>query len=151
MNGARLIKSSLRLLVRFKLRSFFMSIGVALGVATLIAGTSVGAGAAQKISDSIDQMFGPGTILIASAQLKMADLEAIAEQMDQVVAYAPNLMLGEKVVQFRGTSDQATITGVTANSDYVWNRSVIDGRFITDRDVDRVERVALLGTKMKEE
>ena len=79
MNGTRLIKNSLRLLVRFKLRSFFMSIGVALGVATLIAGTSVGGGAAQKISDSIDQMFGPGTILIGSAQLKMADLEAFVQ------------------------------------------------------------------------
>ncbi len=46
MNGTRLIQSSLRNLVRFKLRSFFMSIGVALGVATLIAGSSVGGGAA---------------------------------------------------------------------------------------------------------
>ena len=54
MNGKRLIQSSLHTLVRFKLRSFFMSIGVALGVATLIAGSSVGGGAAQKISAQIE-------------------------------------------------------------------------------------------------
>jgi hypothetical protein len=51
MNEIRLIQSSFRNLARFKLRSFFMSIGVAVGVATLIAGNSLGGGAAQKISD----------------------------------------------------------------------------------------------------
>ena len=150
MNGSRLVKSSLRNLTRFKLRSFFMSIGVALGVATLIAGNSVGGGAAQKISDQIDQMFGPGTILIGSAELKLPDLEAIADQMDQVVAYAPRLMLGEKGIQYSGTSEQAAISGLSANADYVWNRSVIDGRYISDRDVDRADRIALLGTKISE-
>jgi putative ABC transport system permease protein len=150
MNGLRLIQSSLRTLNRFKLRSFFMSIGVALGVATLIAGSSVGGGAAQKISAQIDQMFGPGTILIGSAELKLPDLRFVAEQMDQVVAYAPRLSLSEMAIEYRGTSEQAGVSGYSANSDYVWNRSVIDGRFISDRDVDRAERVALLGTRMKE-
>jgi len=150
MNGIRLIQSSLRILVRFKLRSFFMSIGVAIGVATLIAGSSVGGGAAQKISDQIDQMFGPGTILLASAELKLPDLEAVAEEMDQVIAYAPRLSLSEMGIQYMGTSEQAAVSGFSANGDYVWNRGVIDGRYISDRDVDRADRVALLGTKLKD-
>jgi len=127
-----------------------MSIGVALGVATLIAGNSVGGGAAQKISDQIDQMFGPGTILIGSAELKLPDLEAVAEEMDQVVAYAPRLSLSEMGIQYMGTSEQAAVSGFSANGDYVWNRGVIDGRYISDRDVDRALRVALLGTKLKD-
>jgi putative ABC transport system permease protein len=150
MNGTRLIQSSLRNLVRFKLRSFFMSIGVALGVATLIAGSSVGGGAAEKISAQIDQMFGPGTILIGSAELKLPDLEAIADEMDQVVAYAPRLSLSEMGIQYMGTSEQAAVSGFSANGEYVWNRSVIDGRYISERDVDRASRVALLGTKLKD-
>ena len=150
MNEIRLIQSSLRNLGRFKLRSFFMGIGVAVGVATLIAGNSVGGGAAQKISDQIDRMFGPGTLLIGSAELKLADLRAVAEQMDQVVTYAPRLMMGEKAIQYAGTNEQAGVSGFSANADYVWNRSVIDGRYISQRDVDRAERVALIGTKLKE-
>ena len=150
MNKIRLIRSSLCNLGRFKLRSFFMGIGVAVGVATLIAGNSVGGGAAQKISDQIDRMFGPGTLLIGSAELKLPDLQAIAEQMDQVVAYAPRLMMGEKGIQYAGTNEQASVSGFSANADYVWNRSVIDGRYISNRDVDRAERVALIGTKLKE-
>jgi len=145
-----MIQSSLRNLVRFKLRSFFMSIGVALGVATLIAGSSVGGGAAEKISAQIDQMFGPGTILIGSAELKLPDLEAVADEMDQVVAYAPRLSLSEMGIQYMGTSEQAAVSGFSANGEYVWNRSVIDGRYISERDVDRASRVALLGTKLKD-
>lgn len=151
MNGTRLIQNSFRILFRFKLRSFFMSIGVAVGVATLIAGSSVGGGAARKISDQIDQMFGPGTILIGSAELKLPDLQAVAEEMEQVVAYAPRLMMGEKSVQFMGTSQQAAVSGFSANAEYVWNRSVIDGRYISERDVDRAERIALIGTKLKDD
>jgi putative ABC transport system permease protein len=150
MNEIRLIQSSFRNLARFKLRSFFMSIGVAVGVATLIAGNSLGGGAAQKISDQIDRMFGPGTLLIGSVELKLPDLQAVAEQMDQVVAYAPRLMMGEKGIQYAGTNEQAGVSGFSANADYVWNRSVIDGRYISNRDVDRAERVALIGTKLKE-
>jgi len=150
MKGLRLVQSSMKNLVRFKMRSFFMSIGVAVGVATLIAGSSVGTGAAQKIAAQIDQMFGPGTILIGSAELKLADLQFVAEQMDQVVAYAPRLSLSEMAIEYGGESEQAGVSGYSANSDYVWNRSVIDGRFISDRDVDRAARIALLGTRMKE-
>ncbi|MDH3847008.1 MAG: ABC transporter permease [Gammaproteobacteria bacterium] len=150
MNPTRLIRSSLKNLVRFKMRSFFMSVGVAVGVATLIAGSSVGNGAAQKISAQIDQMFGPGTILIGSAELKLPDLAAVAEEMDQVVAFAPRLSLSPMAIDFMGTSEQAAVSGFSANADYVWNRSVIDGRYFSDRDVDRAERVALIGTKLKD-
>ena len=127
-----------------------MSIGVALGVATLIAGSSVGGGAAEKISAQIDQMFGPGTILIGSAELRLPDLEAVADEMDQVVAYAPRLSLSEMGIQYMGTSEQAAVSGFSANGEYVWNRSVIDGRYISERDVDRASRVALLGAKLKD-
>jgi putative ABC transport system permease protein len=150
MNSTRLIRSSLKNLVRFKMRSFFMSVGVAVGVATLIAGSSVGNGATQKISAQIDQMFGPGTILIGSAELKLPDLAAVADEMDQVFAFAPRLSLSPMAIDFMGTSEQAAVSGFSANADYVWNRSVIDGRFFSDRDVDRAERVALIGTKLKD-
>jgi putative ABC transport system permease protein len=150
MNGFRMLRSSFKNLIRFKLRSFFMSIGVAIGVATLIAGSSIGTGAAQKISAQIDRMFGPGTILIGAAQLKLADLEFIAEQMDQVVDFAPRISLSEMAIEFGGESEPASVTGYSANSDYVWNRSVIDGRYFSERDVDRADRVALIGTRMTE-
>ena len=45
MNWKLLIAGSLKMMSRYKLRTFFMSLGVMLGVATLIAGRSFGTGA----------------------------------------------------------------------------------------------------------
>jgi len=151
MNWKLLLNSSLRNLGRFKLRSFFMSIGVILGVATLIVGSTLGTGAAEKIGDQIDQMFGPGTIYIASYELKEADLQAVADELDQVVAYAPRMMLGENEISSASRSSQAGVAGYSENADFVWNRSVTDGRFFVGRDIERAARVALIGNKLRDE
>jgi putative ABC transport system permease protein len=151
MNYQRLLTSSLRNLARFKLRSFFMSIGVILGVATLIVGSTLGNGAEQKISDQINQMFGPGTIFVASSELKAPDLEAVADELDQVIDYGPRMMLGEKEISSAGISTQAGVAGYSANAEYVWNRSVTDGRFFSEADIDRAARVALIGNKLEAE
>ncbi len=151
MNWGLLLGSSLRNLRRFKLRSFFMSIGVAIGVATLIAGASAGSGAAQKITAQIDKIFGPGTIVIASRELKFADLQAVADDMEQVVAWAPRQSIGEQEIAYLGENRLAAVTGHSENADYVWNRGVVDGRFFSDDDVERAARVALIGTSLKQE
>ena len=140
MNYQRLMSGSLRNLARFKLRSFFMSIGVILGVATLVVGSTLGSGAEQKITDQINRMFGPGTIFVASNELKMADLDAIEDRVDQVTAVGPRMMLGEKEISYAGAGARAGVAGYTANAEYVWNRTVTDGRFFKDSDVDRVAR-----------
>jgi putative ABC transport system permease protein len=149
MNWKLLISSSLRNLVRFKLRSFFMSIGIVLGVATLIVGNTLGAGAAEKIGDQINQMFGPGTIFIASAELKQPDLQAVEDELDQVIAAAPRMMMGELEVSSAAANAQAGVAGYSDNADYVWNRSVTDGRFFDKRDIDQASRVALIGDKLE--
>ena len=149
MNWSLLINSSVRNLARFKLRSFFMSIGVVLGVATLTVGSTLGSGAEQKITDQIDQMFGPGTIYIASSELKEPDLQAVADEFDHVIAFAPRMMLGEKEVSAAGASSQAGVAGYSENAEFVWNRSVTDGRFFDRKDIARASRVALIGDKLQ--
>jgi putative ABC transport system permease protein len=151
MNRALLFAGSIRNLNRFRLRSFLMGIGVALGVATLIAGSSIGRGAEKLLTDQINQMFGPGTILLLSAELKDADLQAIDDQMEQVIAWSPRLSMGEKEVSFLGESRQAAISGHSENAEYVWNRSVVDGRFFDKSDISRAARVALIGTDLADE
>ena len=47
MNRKLLLQSSLRIMLRNKLRTMFMSIGVMIGVGTLIAGQSLGSPTAQ--------------------------------------------------------------------------------------------------------
>ena len=91
MNRRLLLVGSLRTLSRYRLRTFLMSIGVAVGVASLVAGRSLGTSAEQQIMGKVNRMFGPGTMLIFShsrngtgAPLKLADLETIGKRLDEV-------------------------------------------------------------------
>ncbi len=147
MNWKLLIIGSLRMMWRFRMRTAFMSIGVALGVAVLIAGRSLGSGAEQQLNERIDLMFGPGTILIFS-RLDFEDMAAIDERVEQIVAWDPRLMLGEIEVSSAGTNRQAAVFGQSERGDYVWNRGVVEGRYLSSEDVSSTARVALIGTKM---
>ena len=147
MNWKLLITGSLRMMLRFRLRTAFMSMGVALGVAVLIAGRSLGTGAEQQLSERIDLMFGPGTILIFS-KLDFDDMEAIDTQVDRILAWDPRLTMGEIEVSSAGVNRQAAVFGQSERGDYVWNRSVVEGRYLSSEDISSTARVAMIGTKM---
>jgi putative ABC transport system permease protein len=134
MNWKLLITGSLRMMVRFRMRTLFMSFGVALGVAVLIAGRSLGTGAEQQLNERIDLMFGPGTILIFS-RLDFDDMAVVDEQVDRVLSWDPRLMLGEIEVSNGGVNRQAAVFGV-------------EGRYLSAEDLSSNARVAMIGTKM---
>jgi putative ABC transport system permease protein len=147
MNWKLLITGSLRMMARFRMRTLFMSFGVALGVAVLIAGRSLGTGAEQQLNERIDLMFGPGTILIFS-RLDFDDMAVVDEQVDRVLSWDPRLMLGEIEVSNGGVNRQAAVFGQSERGDYVWNRGVVEGRYLSAEDLSSNARVAMIGTKM---
>ena len=51
MNKRLLLAGSLRTLTRYKLRTFFMSLGIVVGVASLVVMRSMGTGAQDEILD----------------------------------------------------------------------------------------------------
>jgi putative ABC transport system permease protein len=139
MNWKLLITGSLRMMVRFRMRTLFMSFGVALGVAVLIAGRSLGTGAEQQLNERIDLMFGPGTILIFS-RLDFDDMAVVDEQVDRVLSWDPRLMLGEIEVSNGGVNRQAAVFGQSERGD--------EGRYLSAEDLSSNARVAMIGTKM---
>ncbi len=150
MNRRLLLNSSLRIMSRNKLRTFFMSIGVAVGVATLIAGQSLSTGASMQIGERMDKMFGPGTIHLFSGTLTYEDLEAVEDQMEQVIATSPRSGGGESEISYQGVNRQAAVFGHTDKAEFVWGRDVINGRFFTANDINKTARVALIGTRLAE-
>ena len=114
MNWKLLISGSLRMMLRFKMRTLFMSIGVALGVAVLIAGRSLGIGAEQQLNERIDLLFGPGTILLVSS-LDFEDMEAIKAQVPGIVAFDPVLNLGELDISGGGVNRNFTVRRIASH------------------------------------
>jgi putative ABC transport system permease protein len=150
MNRKLLLQSSLRIMLRNKLRTLFMSFGVMIGVATLIAGQSLGSGAETELKQRVNKMFSPGSIMLVSQTLSNADIESIEQQMDQIVASSPRFGGAESEISFAGTVRKAAVYGHTVEGESVWNRSVTEGRFFSSSDMSRKSRVALIGHRLSE-
>ena len=150
MNRKLLLKNSLRIMLRNKLRTLFMSIGVMIGVGTLIAGQSLGSGAEKQLNQRMNKVFSPGSIMLVSRTLTYADVEAIEQQMEQVVASAARFGGGESDISYQGVTRKTAVFGHTVEGEVVWNRGVIEGRYFTNNDMSKTARVALIGHRLSE-
>jgi putative ABC transport system permease protein len=150
MNRKLLLKSSLRIMLRNKLRTLFMSIGVMIGVGTLIAGQSLGSGAEKQLNQRVNKIFSPGSIMLVSQTLTYGDVEAIEDQMEQIVASAARYGGGESEISYQGVKRKTAVFGHTVEGEAVWNRGVVEGRFFTSSDMSKTARVALVGHRLSE-
>lgn len=147
-----------------KLRSGLTMLGIIIGNASVIAMVSVGQGAQRFVNQQFQSLgtnllfVVPGvergsqaaTIapnsLVLSNSLVLADAEAIKEQVPSVLEVAP-----EKTDSFWvtwGSQDtQVTVTGTTPEYTSVRNSAVAQGQFFNDVDVQRNNRVSVLGAE----
>lgn len=145
-----------------KLRSSLTMLGIIIGVGAVIALMSIGRGVEASITDIYEDLGtnvlyvqprnpdAPGLAAISPAyttpNLTLDDGDAIAE-IPEVVAIAPTNENFIEVV-YGEESAVAVIHGSTANYLDVYNYSVADGRFLSDRDVTRRDDVMVLGSKV---
>lgn len=140
-----------------KLRSGLTIIGIVIGVAAVIAIVSIGRGAEDTITGSIQ---GIGTNLLfvfrgGSDEVRnpkpitLGDAQAIGDpfQAPSVVGVAP-LLRGEGLVTAGGESTLTSIQGVTPPYSTVRNVGVTEGEFITEEHILGQAQVVLIGTEV---
>ncbi len=159
MNRKLLSRSILHTLTRSKLRCFLMSIGIVLGVAALVVARAMGAGAEEKMLDSISRMFSASSLMISArgmmgashtgpiTTLEIADIEALAAEIDEIIAWDPMQVISGQDVSAQGQVRQMAVYGISHQAETVWNRGVTAGEFLSEEDVRSAARVALIGTK----
>jgi len=150
MNRKLMLQSSLRILLRNKLRTLFMSIGVMIGVGTLIAGQALGTGTEKEVKQRVNKLFSPGSIMLVSKTLTYEDIEAIESEMDQIIASAARFGYVEEEISAAGVNRKAAVFGHTVEGETVWNRSVTQGRYFKSTDMTKTARVALIGHRLSE-
>ncbi|MEM6501421.1 MAG: ABC transporter permease [Cyanobacteria bacterium P01_C01_bin.89] len=152
-------RMALRTLVGHRLRSGLTMLGIAIGNAAVIATIGVGEGATQFVMAEVESL-GPNILLVrpggpdADRQpilipqtLVYGDAIAIKEQVPTVSAVAPELTSSE-LVSFRGQNISTTITGTTPDYLSVRGFDMAKGRFLTELDLERNERAAVLGSEL---
>ena len=140
-----------------KLRSGLTILGIVIGVGAVIAMVSLGRGAENTITGSIQ---GIGTNLLFVFRggtseevrnpkpLTVGDAEAIADPFSapSVKGVAPVLQGNGIEVSFSGETTNTTLTGVTPEYGVVRNYKVAEGDFIREEHMLGRSSVAILGT-----
>jgi putative ABC transport system permease protein len=137
-----------------KLRSSLTILGIVIGVAAVIAMISIGRGAQNSITGSI-QGIGSNLLFVFSGgsedvrnpkPISLSDADAISDHFlaPSVGAVAPVLQ-GSGKVSFGGENAVTEISGVTPSYGPVRNIRVAEGEFITDEHMLGQASVVLLG------
>ena len=134
-------------------RSLLMALGVVIGAATIVVVVAVGVGAreaidAQYSNMSVTTIFvnaGPG----GNSRLSAEDASAL-ESIPTVASVAPQLT-GRTTIGYGDTSTQTMVVGTTPSYEELAALSYASGCFFGDYDLERRERVVVLGPTAAEE
>jgi len=143
-----------------KLRSSLTIIGIVIGVAAVIAIVSIGRGAQNTITGSI-QGIGTNLLFVFSGgsenvrnpkPLTLGDAQAIADpfQAPSVAGVAP-ILRGTAEVSAGGNSTNTSLEGVTPEYSPVRNLNVTEGSFISQENILGRASVVLLGTQVADD
>lgn len=158
-----IVKVALRSLAANKMRSFLTMLGVIIGVAAVIAMLGLGAGTREKVMESVRTMGanllvirpamsagGSGVFTAERVNLKVEDAEAILAQVPEVEMVCPEVT-GRYQVKFMNKNSRPSVQGEAETYFVVRNYQIDKGRPITEGDVIRNARVAVLGPKTVED
>lgn len=163
MSLATAIQLALQALWRNRTRAMLTTLGVIIGVASVIAMVSVGAGAQKRIAAQLDSMgtnslvVRPGSVTRGGVRtgagtrstLTRADAEAIRD-LPGVIAVAPTIRSSAQV-RYRGTNWGTAVEGVTPDYIQVRNWLIAEGDFFTEQHVTGAAHVCILGQTVARE
>jgi len=156
VNKPLLFRSVFLRLWRYKLKSIFMGLGVAIGVLATVLLQSVSGTMQAKFlafiehaypSDSIVVMGGSGPMggdTGGRESLKLADVETVASTTG-ITQWDPQVIAGSRDVKHGGNNLRVTVTGYSEKAESVRRQGVQDGEFFTPEDVRGRANVALIG------
>ncbi len=165
MNFWKTLKVAWEGLMMNKVRSFLTTLGVIIGVAAVIIMLAVSAGAEADIADQINalganlimimpsfQRAGPASMGGRSAvSLKYSDLTVIRDNIEGISGVSAEQNTTQAVKGNGITLSDIAIVGTTSGFVNVHEYKVERGRFITDQDNDRANKIAVLGYDVAQE
>jgi putative ABC transport system permease protein len=162
MHIKKIAQIAWRGLVSNKLRSLLTMLGVIIGVAAVIVMISISAGTEKAIRDQITSL-GSNLIYIQGAMtrggpgqapsggLVYDDTFAIAESVNGVASVDVQQSSQETVKAGNVTLEDIVILGTLTGFPSVRDMTIASGRYFTQEDIDRKNRVAVLGATLAQE
>ncbi len=165
MKTSRILRSGFRGMGRHRVRTFFMMLGIVVGIFALTVIFSIGQGTENQVMSQIEKLFSANDILISAGRTGMggprqgelvntftiADLEAIAAEIPNVELWDPLIMTPGREAIYKDRSATTNIFAHSPQAELVWNRTVVSGEFFDDDDMQSAARVTLIGQDLAEE
>ncbi|MDO8489848.1 MAG: ABC transporter permease [bacterium] len=149
-----------------KIRSILTILGIVIGIASVIAMVSIGAGAQASIQQSIQSVGSNLVIVMPGAQrgvgmsasagrgsattLTQEDVDALQQSLQHIQAIAPELSRRYQITT-KGKNTNTQVTGTTPSYPDVRNIEIQDGSFISDIQLKSASRVAVLGPTTRDD
>lgn len=165
MQTRRIVTLAFKSLAKHRMRSFLMMIGVVIGITALTLIISAGLGAQKRVMDRVKK-FGLESMMVFAGggkemgqpaggepitTLTLQDLETIKREVVTIDEVAPFNRKGNAEIKYLDKSTTASVFGITASYAYVWDWDVQSGDFISQSDMDKLNRVCLVGPTVKKE
>jgi putative ABC transport system permease protein len=154
-----LIKVALRALRAHKLRTLLTTLGIIIGVASVIAMLALGAGTEVKITSQV-KAFGANLLSVRAGQrgggsgvrtgtqqnLRVEDAEAILKYVPEISMATPDLD-GEVQAKYGNRNARVDANGEAPTYFAIRYFFIAQGRIFTEAEVEQNARVAVLGHK----
>jgi len=156
------VRSALASIRAHRLRSFLTSLGIIIGVASVITVISLIQGLSKSVSDQFMGLGGNGLTIQAHNEfkdvmrgkinyLRFEDVEQLRLRVDEIRDLSPVFNPNSSEVRYTGMSTVAQVTATTASYQEVNQRYARLGRFISHSDDAGARRVAVIGEKLIED
>ena len=157
MKPTKVLEIAWKGLIRNKLRSLLTMLGVIIGVAAVIVMVSVSAGTEATISEQINSL--GANLLFVSQSLSRGgmgksqdtptlvydDVFAIGDEINGVTGVSTDRPTTQIVQAGNVVLEEVSIIGTTTDYPEVREIEVAEGRFFTEKELDRTTKVAVLG------
>ena len=153
MKAKKILRVAWEGLTLNKVRSFLTTLGVIIGVASVIVMLAVSSGAEAAIAEQINAL-GANLIIVtpkrgtpgAARTLLFEDAEAIGEQIVGITDISAEQAPPAQTVKAEGlTLDSIAVIGTTAGFPDVRDYAIASGRYFNEVEDDRKAKVAVLG------
>ena len=150
------LRSALLSIRAHRLRSFLTSLGIIIGVASVITVISLIQGLSNSVSAQFAGLGGNGLTIVARNEfkdvmrgkisfLRFDDVDQVRRHVDGVRDISPVFSPGMGQVRFGATTAPASVTATSASYQHVNQRYTRLGRFISEADDASARRVAVIG------
>ena len=157
------IRIALHELFANKMRSVLTMLGIIIGVAAVIAMVSIGMGVKSNVQDSMASLGSNMLIVTPGAEnsggvrgakgsrtsLKDDDAEEIKKKIKNIDYVSPTVMSSYQVVN-GNLNWNTSVIGVTPEYMAIRSLTVTAGTFITQSDIEKRQRVAVIGSTVAE-